>query len=54
MDAATAEMCGQVIYPAAVLKDSANPDAAQEFLNYLAADDGGASVFEGVGFTMMK
>ena len=54
VDEATAEMCGQVIYPAAVLKDSANPDAAQEFLNYLAADDGGAPVFEGVGFTMMK
>ena len=53
-DSATAEMCGQVIYPAAVLKDSANPDAAQEFLNYLAADDGGAPVFESVGFTMMK
>lgn len=54
VDEATAEMCGQVIYPAAVLKDSVNPDAAQEFLDYLAADDGGAPVFEGVGFTMMK
>ena len=54
VDEATAEMCGQVIYPAAVLKDSANPDAAAEFLNYLAADDGGAPVFESVGFTMIK
>ena len=54
VDEATAEMCGQVIYPAAVLKDSANPDAAAEFLNYLAAADGGAPVFESVGFTMVK
>ena len=28
VDEATAEMCGQVIYPAAVMKNSANPDAA--------------------------
>ena len=54
VDEATAEMCGQVIYPAAVLKDSANPDAAAAFLDYLAADNGGAPVFESVGFTMMK
>ena len=50
VDAATAEMCGQVIYPAAILKTSQNPDAAQAFLNYLVSDAGDA-VFEAVGFT---
>lgn len=50
VDTATAEMCGQVIYPAAVLKNSQNPDAAQAFLDYLTSDAGDA-VFEAVGFT---
>ncbi len=50
VDGATAEMCGQVIYPAAVLKDSAHPEEAQAFLDYLTGEDAGA-VFEGVGFT---
>ena len=31
VDTATAEMCGQIIYPAAVLNISQNPDAAQAF-----------------------
>ena len=47
---ATAEMCGQVIYPAAVLKDSKNAEAAQAFLDYLTTADAGA-IFESVGFT---
>lgn len=50
VDTATAEMCGQVIYPAAVLKDSKNADAAQDFLTYLTSDAADA-VFEAVGFT---
>ncbi len=50
VDTATAEMCGQVIYPAAILNISKNPDAAQAFLNYLTSDAGDA-VFEAVGFT---
>ena len=50
VDTATAEMCGQVIYPAAVVKDSQNPDAAQAFLDYLTSD-AGDTVFEAVGFT---
>lgn len=50
VDTATAEMCGQVIYPAAILKTSRNADAAQAFLTYLVSDDGDA-VFEAVGFT---
>lgn len=49
-DSATAEMCGQVIYPAAVLKDSQNAEAAQAFLDYLTGD-AAMAVFEGVGFS---
>ena len=50
VDEATAEMCGQVIYPAAVLKGSQHPEEAQAFLDYLTGDDAGG-VFESVGFT---
>ena len=50
VDTATAEMCGQVIYPAAVLNVSKNPDAAQAFLDFLKGDAADA-VFEAVGFT---
>jgi len=50
VDCATADMCGQVIYPAAVLKDSKYPQQAQAFLDYLTGDEAGA-VFESVGFS---
>ncbi len=50
VDTATAEMCGQVIYPAAVMNISKNVEAAQDFLNYLTSDEADA-VFEAVGFT---
>lgn len=50
VDTATAEMCGQVIYPAAVLNVSRNPDAARAFLEFLTGDAADA-VFESVGFT---
>ena len=49
-DSATAEMCGQVIYPAAVLNVSKNPEAAQAFLDYLSTPEAMA-VFETVGFS---
>ena len=49
VDYATKEMCGQVIYPAAVLKVSGNQEAAQEFLAYLRTDEA-MKVFEAVGF----
>ncbi len=52
VDTATAEMCGRVVYPAAVMKTGAHPDAARSFLNFLSSD-GAAAVFEGVGFTMV-
>ena len=46
---ATAEMCGQVIYPAAVLKGD-KEDAARAFLAYLQTD-AAMTVFESVGFS---
>ena len=48
-DSATAEMCGQVIYPAAVLKGD-KEDAARAFLAYLRTD-AAMTVFESVGFS---
>ena len=50
VDTATAEMCGQVIYPAAVLNVSENVDEAKAFLEYLTGDEADA-VLENVGFT---
>ena len=50
VDTATAEMCGQVIYPAAVLNVSAHQEAAQAFLDYLTGPEAMA-VFEAVGFS---
>lgn len=50
VDEATADMCGQVIYPAAVLRNSAHPDEAKAFLDYLTGEDAGR-VFESAGFT---
>ena len=52
VDEATKEMCGQVIYPAAVLKDAPNADAAKAFLAYLQTEAAG-KVFEDVGFTAL-
>ena len=51
VDSATAEMCGQVIYPAAVLKGE-KEEVAQAFLDYLQTADA-ISVFESVGFTAL-
>lgn len=50
VDTATAEMCGQVIYPAAVLNISENQEAAKAFLEYLKSD-AADEVFSAVGFT---
>ena len=49
VDYSTKEMCGQVIYPAAVLNVSGNQEAAKEFLAYLRTDEA-MKVFEAVGF----
>lgn len=53
VDTATAKMCGQVIYPAAVMKNTKHADAAKAFLDYLQTDEAGA-VFTKVGFTPVK
>ena len=52
VDEATREMCGQVIYPAAVMKNALHTEAAKEFLAYLRTDKA-ATVFESVGFTAL-
>lgn len=49
-DYATAEMCGQVIYPAAVLKISEHQEEAKAFLEYLQ-NDVCMEIFERVGFS---
>ena len=46
---ATKDMCGRVIYPAAVMKAVKNQEAAQAFLDYLTTAEAMA-VFEHVGF----
>ena len=48
-DSATPEMCGQVIYPAAVMQGE-KEEAAQAFLDYLQTD-AAMQVFESVGFS---
>ena len=53
VDTATAEMCGQVIYPAAVLKITKNEEAARAFLDYLTGEEASA-VFESVGFSPLS
>ena len=52
-DSATAEMCGQVIYPAAVMKNSSDPEAAQAFLDYLGTEEA-MDLFEEVGFSRIE
>lgn len=46
-------MKNRVVYPAAVLKQSARADAAQAFLNYLSGGECD-TIFESVGFAMCK
>lgn len=53
VDTATPEMCGQVIYPAAVLNVSKNPDIAKDYLAFLTSDEAD-KVFEEVGFTAIN
>lgn len=50
VDTATAEMCGQVVYPAAVIKGTNNRQASQAFLEYLAGEAADA-VFMNIGFS---
>ena len=58
VDFATSEMCGQVIYPAALLKTALNDgtlhrSAAEHFLAYLRSAEASA-VFSEVGFTPLS
>lgn len=55
VDAATPEMCQQVIYPAAVMKSGQadSYDAAEEFLTYLYTNEEAISVWKDVGFTLI-
>ena len=53
VDTATEEMCGQVIYPAAIVGTSKKQKAAEDFLEYLKTD-AADSVFASVGFTPIK
>ena len=56
VDQATADMCSQVIYPAAVMKSSsgeAAEAAAQAFLDYLHTDESAIAILENVGFTVL-
>lgn len=53
IDSATKDMCGQVVYPAAVLKTSKNQEAAKEFLQYLQSDEA-MQIFTSVGFSPVK
>ncbi len=42
----------QVLYPAAVIKDCANPEGAQAFLDFLTSEEAG-EVFASYGFTFL-
>lgn len=53
IDTATEEMCGQVIYPAAVMNISKKPETAKAFLEFLSSKTA-CAVFEEVGFTPVK
>ena len=55
VDAATPEMCQQVIYPAAVMKNGQadSYDAAEDFLTYLYTNEEAISVWKDVGFTLI-
>ena len=55
VDAATPDMCQQVIYPAAVMKsgEADSYDAAEEFLTYLYTNEEAISVWKDVGFTLI-
>ncbi len=50
VDSASRDMCGQVIYPAALLNNAQHSEAAQAFLDYLTGNEAMA-VFQAVGFS---
>lgn len=52
VDTAAAELCGQVVYPAAVCKGAAHPAEAAAFLAYLQGPEA-VAIFEAAGFTSL-
>ena len=50
VDSATKEMCGQVIYPIAILKEAKQKELAEDFINYLKTDES-KNIFSSVGFS---
>lgn len=53
LDEATPDMCGQVIYPAAVTRNALHPDTAKDFLAFLQTDPC-MEIFESVGFSRVS
>lgn len=52
IDTASEELCGRVVYPAAVLRNAAHTSRAAAFLDYLQGPEATA-IFEGAGFTSL-
>lgn len=53
LDQASEEMCGKVVYPAAVLKSSKHQKEAQDFLDFLSGPEA-QDIFERIGFSMAE
>ncbi len=53
VDTATKDMCGQVIYPAAVLKNTKHEQEARAFLEFLKSSEA-SEIFKGVGFSPLS
>ncbi len=58
VDSATEEMCGRVIYPAAILADSKHPEETRVFLDWLRGnsprDNAVRKMFETAGFSPIR
>ena len=50
IETATTELCGQVIYPAALMKNAKQAEKANKFFDYLKGSEAKA-IFESVGFS---
>lgn len=53
IDTATEDMCGQVIYPLAILKEKKDKEAVSLFVDYLKSEDA-KRIFESVGFVTIN
>ena len=50
VDTANKQMCGDVIYPAAIINTTSDIDVAVSFLDYLKGDEA-SQIFKNYGFT---